>query len=467
MCTAILTYLQENRIVSFVKGPLAGKLVDEILERVRKSAQVLQTCVEHIRDEKLADLHSIASHNKTQVQAIRQNTKNTEIGIREISDELVDVAATVQSMSGQVNNIEGQVQEILRKHERMFMREKAESDGRDAQTGLFRFLYDYVRGKHNLLLGQRSKSTHCFKVRIQEEVQRSRTPIRYSAFLSLPELLKVLSVPHMKATEDLDYMLRQGKNFDVAAQGQARCLLQTEQFQGWFSSRNSDLLLVDGNADSFGSSRISPMSFLCATLVLTLLNNRPAISLNFFCGQHVASDDELKGPNGLIRSLIAQLLLTGRTLSLDFIDSRIYREDLESHTQVALCHTFQQLVKQLPVDTLVFCVIDGVSLYERTDWRGDLSFVVDRLSDLVKDERLQPTFKLLMTSPYASKYIHRRIAPYQHVVLRSGTADGRTISQRSVWTEVSRSKMPSKNPFRSSGPQVGSDDDDESSEEYN
>ena len=42
-------------------------------------------------------------------------------------------------------------------------------------------------------------------------------------------------------------------------------------------------------------------------------------------------------------------------------------EDLESHNIAALCHTFKLLIDQLPMDIFVFCIIDGINLYERPD----------------------------------------------------------------------------------------------------
>lgn len=478
-CMVILTCLKGNRIIAAFKGPLAGKPIDEILERVKRSAKALQSCVENIRDEKLTDIHKATAQTNVGMQAVRLNTKNTEIGVRGISTELVKVGGTMQSMSGQLKSLEDQMQEIHQMQEQMLMREKAEANGIDAQNGLFRFLCERVRGKHPLRLRQQIKSAHFLKVLESEkkelEIERSRTPIPYPAsFLPLDQLLSALEVPYMEASNDLDYMLRQGKNFDIVAQGQARWLLQIKQFQGWLLSKDSDLLLVDGNADfdSSGPGRISPMSFLCATLVLSLLNNRPRpVSLHFFCGLHVASDDSLRGPNGLVRSLITQLLLTQREFSLNFINSHAYRKDLESQTLVALCHTFQQLVKQLPLDTLVLCVIDGISLYERAEWQGDLAFVVDRLNEIVKDECLQPTFKLLMASPYTSRYTQRQVAPCQHVVLQAGNANGLSISQRSLGMSVSQPQTLSGNPIRRPVPprvELNDGEDDESSdEEYN
>ena len=121
---------------------------------------------------------------------------------------------------------------------------------------------------------------------------------------------------------------------------------------------------------------LSPMSLLCASLVFSLLDHRPAISLHYCCGLYVASNSPLYGPAGLIQSLLIQLLLVSKvihadgsllnidhtTFNLNFINNSFYREDLESQNIAALCHTFKVLVDQLPMDITVFCIIDSINL---------------------------------------------------------------------------------------------------------
>ncbi|KAI9737404.1 MAG: hypothetical protein M1834_009558 [Cirrosporium novae-zelandiae] len=400
------------RTVDFFKGPLAGKPIDEILGTVQKN---------DVKNQMLADIGNFAIQSKPELRAIRWDTKKTEVEARGIRTDLGNVKGIAQGIKGQLSGVEDMVLEVKRKQNEILKRqdEKAQNDGIRAKNDLFQLFLDELRSKDPLRL----------RTSLAPRILSTPGP-----FLSLAELLTLLQIPHMMTSNDLDYVLRQGSDFDLTAQGQARWLLRTRQFQGWLSPRDSDLLLVDGNTDSSIGGGLSPLSLLCATLVLSFFKMRPRpISLHFFCGQHDAPDDVLKGPNGLIRSLITQLLLTHQMFTLYFINSHQHCTGLEAQSLAALCNTFQKLVKQLPPRTLIYCVLDGISLYEGTDWDGDLAFVVDRLNKIVKDECLQPTFKLLMTSPYFTRSIQRQIKPSQHVVLQEGIADGQSISQRSLW----------------------------------
>lgn len=83
-----------------------------------------------------------------------------------------------------------------------------------------------------------------------------------------------------------------------------------------------DLPLVDANLCPFALNNISPMSF--------------------FCGLHITTashKDPWAGPNGLIRSLIFQIICSlyrHNLLNIDFIHSRGYLKDLEEHDLATL-----------------------------------------------------------------------------------------------------------------------------------
>lgn len=269
---------------------------------------------------------------------------------------------------------------------------------------------------------------------------------RSTALITLSHLLEVLAVPLETSVHDLESTLRQGREFDTAAQAQSRWLLQMEQFRRWFSSTRSEVLLVDGNTDSTDPGRTSPMTFLSATLIASIIKMQPqAITLYFFCGRHTSPNDALRGPIGMMRSLVTGIIMELRRrgeLSLDFIDSRPYREALERHDPLAICVTFQQLIKQLPLDTPVYCIIGGISWLEKHEWLEELYGVVDKFQELVSDEQLRPSFKVLMTSPHRSRFIHRRVSPQQRVILQSGFIDNGLTSERFLLAGMRRPVSP-------------------------
>lgn len=124
----------------------------------------------------------------------------------------------------------------------------------------------------------------------------------------------------------------------------------------------------------------------------------PAVTIHFFCGLHLSSGDPLRRPAGIIRSLIAQVLHQYGP-NLDFINSRKYCNQLRDHDLNCLCVCFNTLIKQCPMDTVLFCIIDGISFYETAHWHEDVCLVVTMLRDLTKDDEVNAIFKLLITCP--------------------------------------------------------------------
>jgi len=73
---------------------------------------------------------------------------------------------------------------------------------------------------------------------------------------------------------------------------------------------------------------------------------------------------------------------------------------------------------------VVFCVIDGISVFETSRLQSDLASVLDCLSRLVEDSQLRGTVKLLITHPGVS-YVAQEILPLkQQYTLPSGGEDG-------------------------------------------
>ena len=460
-------FSQGKNIKAFAKGSLSGKNVDEVLERVHSSFSALQKCVDDVRDEKASGTFSTVQRIENEAKAIRWNTKNTEVGVKA-------VAITASNIDSRINEVAADMEALL-----LLAKELRDDKQRiyDEHSRTNAFVIDAKNALLNLLREE---------LRKPYPNQVSVSPdYKSSSFLTLSRLLDVLAASpmgiasHVDANNDLEHMLRQGRNININDQSQALSLLQIQQFQNWIASQHSTVLLVDGNMDS-AVARVSPMSLLCASLVLSVLDHRPAISLHYFCGLHVASNSPLYGPAGLIRSLLMQLLLVSKVIHVDgkllnidhtmfnlnFIDNRLYRDDLEAHNIAALCHTFKLLIDQLPMDITVFCIIDSINLYERPEWLDDLVQIVKCLNQITQDTRLQPIFKLLMTSARTSRYVQHHIEPEQRVRVRQGKGDGKGITQRSVMNAATRTKLLPEPALHRPEYWDMSDDDDSDGEEY-
>jgi len=97
-------------------------------------------------------------------------------------------------------------------------------------------------------------------------------------------------------------------------------ILTNPRFLRWMTVGKADLIHIAGYLDSTNFGRTSPVSYICADIVLLFRDQPDTMTLHFFCGQHVASYDGLRGQKILMRSILAQFLEHG--LMLPWIISR-------------------------------------------------------------------------------------------------------------------------------------------------
>ena len=202
--------------------------------------------------------------------------------------------------------------------------------------------------------------------------------------------------------EDWSKVLGYRGDDDPKAQSHARSILQQRRFIDWTKSKYPDLVLVLADLPSSGMENITAVSVFCATLITSLTNlRRDDTVLHFFCGLHVDPHDPSPGPRGLVRSLIMQLfayLTRAGHASLDFIGDRDYVRDIEDQHLGALCHTLRELLWQCKPGTYVYCIVDSVTLLERTIWFRELKVVARCLRDCVENVEMPTIFKVMLTS---------------------------------------------------------------------
>lgn len=195
--------------------------------------------------------------------------------------------------------------------------------------------------------------------------------------------------------QDEQIVMMDGGQAGMAAQARGQWLLSDPRLQHWLTVDETKGLLVDGNGN--GSEKVSPMSHVCALLNTALQRVEPVFSISFFCGLHIGEHDPLSGPAGLVRCLIRQIL-DFQHYDLGFIDVD-YERRLQEWDIAYLVHLFQSLVDQLPQDCVLFCVIDGISFYEKSLHNPELETVLQGLTELTQDCGIGPIIKLLITSP--------------------------------------------------------------------
>lgn len=259
-------------------------------------------------------------------------------------------------------------------------------------------------------------------------------------------LQELLAIDIHTITRDLEFMGRQSPHVSSLSQVQSRQLFSNPRFHHWIGSIKSDVLLIDGHSEPFVTSRCSPMSSLCAALISGLALQKRAQMVYFFCGTHNTSSDPIGGPAGLIRCLITQLL-TLREFDIDFVRFGLGNEQLQQENLAALCGVFKGLVTQLP-GTILFCIIDNVSLFETEPWRSQMQDVLRSLTLLAEDKLLGAVFKLLVTSPGVSKDA-KAVVPLQCCIqiLQDGVEDEvAVLTGRNLHHEIYRTP-----PLRSLG----------------
>ena len=195
------------------------------------------------------------------------------------------------------------------------------------------------------------------------------------------------------------YVLGSAAQIFPEDRGRAEQVIETHHFRNWIINPGSAKLLVHGDFDA--EQNISPFSVLCATVLQAFRMQRGAtISLVFFCGRHLA-EDEYQGGAAMIRSLLAQLLRQFPFPSIQ-PDPKIPPPAIEDGNIDQLCRLFVVLIRQLPWNTTVFCLIDGINLYEAEEYLHSMDGVVLCLLGLANPryEGSRAKFKLLLLSPW-------------------------------------------------------------------
>ncbi|GES65507.1 hypothetical protein AN7092.2 [Aspergillus terreus] len=136
--------------------------------------------------------------------------------------------------------------------------------------------------------------------------------------------------------------------------------MQSPKLHTWITTPASSTLFINMNTP--GTSPSS--SFLPAKLVQSITaqpSSNNIYILAFFCSAHTRSTDPDAGPSGMMRNLIGQLLQSHPGFDLSTVTKlrHLRRDDVHG-----LCEVFHELIRQLPDDVIVFCIVDGVTEFE-------------------------------------------------------------------------------------------------------
>jgi hypothetical protein len=211
---------------------------------------------------------------------------------------------------------------------------------------------------------------------------------------------------------DISRILENSARFDMREMRLAYAIANGRDVKAWLNA-NRGILFLNGSGDTT-ATRESPISASLASLAFGIFEDPRTIILHFFCGLHSETNQSISGPNGLMRSLIAQLSLK-HDFNLAFIDSQIRRDGIRDHDMRTLCETFSAMVSQLSADYELYCIIDGISWLESPRWREDFAAAVAYICYLSVDLQCQARFRLLISSPIRSLALTQELRQYGDV----------------------------------------------------
>lgn len=217
-------------------------------------------------------------------------------------------------------------------------------------------------------------------------------------------LLDVLRYNPDVVLKDTEMCLSLGDALAEADKARAAALIKNSTFKNFVTSTSSSTLLVNGNEDLSSAEGVSPLSLVAARLAqISEKNETPkSLTLRYFCAEHNPYDTEHQTSSPaetMMASLTGQLIshMLSRSIEVDL--SFLSQENwglLGNLNLKIICTVFLELLNQLPTKTIVFCILDEVSLYDTGVPKQGTDAVIRRLVRRVKasDEVI---LKLLVT----------------------------------------------------------------------
>ncbi|KAF2684959.1 hypothetical protein K458DRAFT_366444 [Lentithecium fluviatile CBS 122367] len=215
---------------------------------------------------------------------------------------------------------------------------------------------------------------------------------------------------------DIDAIMELGEAILLKYRKRTQQIVVSKEFCDWARSANSCKLLIQGDAGNDSTQAELAMALVSASLMQSLRSRDHFISLVFFCGKHLEPEDEPLGATAMASSFIAQLL------QQHYADTAFKQQDLDLESLQAgdigvLCTMFERLVRQLPREKTLVCVIDAVDAYETEELEADMRTVLRCLLRLVQDRSVSPAIKVLVTSPAGTIGVHEEFGDEDESIL--------------------------------------------------
>ncbi|PGH05350.1 hypothetical protein AJ79_06819 [Helicocarpus griseus UAMH5409] len=196
------------------------------------------------------------------------------------------------------------------------------------------------------------------------------------------------------------------------------------RLQAFVETEYSHILLIEGGQNSKHVPR-SVMSVLTAKVVDALNQLKDSSGtvycISFFCSEHHRTNEPFSSARDLLITLLLQLIDQHRefdgSLLQDCLDTILHNPaDLEQ-----LWNVFESCVRDLPEQTRLFCILDGIGFFETPERRKqEMKFIIQRLQLLGREEIANgPALKLLFTTPARCVSSRQLFEPYEIFISRS------------------------------------------------
>ncbi|KAH8629943.1 hypothetical protein IG631_14520 [Alternaria alternata] len=226
--------------------------------------------------------------------------------------------------------------------------------------------------------------------------------------------LVLLDYEEVVIQSNIQKNLRCAYQLPKPAQDRIIAIIRHQRVLSWLGGSKSSVLFLNGHYSSPRAMAQSPTSFFCAKLASAIQSNSEVskepslhppvktIAISFFCAEHLDPRDPHQGAQGIVRSLIAQLLVC-----YNEFDSRLIKQLLNSDLDhlKPLCATLEIMINELPEEVVLTCIIDAITMHEDSEARcKKVESVLDTLIGIAgSDDERKCVFKLLVTSPRVSR----------------------------------------------------------------
>jgi len=215
-------------------------------------------------------------------------------------------------------------------------------------------------------------------------------------------LLALLGASQDVHLQDVQRCLAQGRSLEAYDQDRVKWIMSSKQVRAWLKHPKSRVLLINGNGDEHET--FGPTSFLAALILDSLEDIEPIITLHFFCSLHITTQEGIADDAiGIMKSLIVQILLSSMDWDLSALNA-YDTQQLGISELEALCGLLRLLVKQMPPMTLLYLIIDGITLYERTQRCQSFLKAIKEVINIM-DDCPQLVMKLLLTCHGRSSFV--------------------------------------------------------------